>query len=156
MFKIKICGIARPEDAILAADAGADAIGLNFYEKSPRFASRAREISASAPDILRVGVFVNPSLPKLKEMMPDLPFRAIQIHGDEPAELYEEAVLLARTIIYDCIPVIRAFRCPRREFQSVARYLNQLAGLSCRPAAILLDVHDPKAYGGTGINLDWD
>src|SRR5436305_3288796 len=106
MFKIKICGITTPEDAVLAADAGADAIGINYYEKSPRFASRPDEISAAVLDLFRVGVFVNPSLPKFKEMHPETRLNAIQIHGDEPAELYEEEAALARTIIYDRIPVI--------------------------------------------------
>src|SRR5438094_563165 len=127
MFKIKICGITSPEDALLAVDAGADAIGINFYEHSPRFAPRATEICNSASGVLRIGVFVNPSLPKLKELLPEMPLNAIQIHGDEPAELYEEEALLARHIVYDQLPVIRAFRCPRREFQVVARYLDKLA-----------------------------
>jgi phosphoribosylanthranilate isomerase len=156
MFKIKICGITTPEDAILAAEAGADAIGINFYEQSPRFASRGTEICASVPGLLRVGVFVNPSLPKLKEMLSETQLNAIQIHGDEPAELYEEVTSLARNIIYEHLPVVRAFRCPRREFKPIARYLDKLAQLRCCPAAILVDAHDSNSYGGTGLNLDWN
>ena len=63
MFRVKICGITNVADARLAAAAGADAIGLNFYEPSPRFvpAGAAREIAGRIEGVLKVGVFVNPS-----------------------------------------------------------------------------------------------
>jgi phosphoribosylanthranilate isomerase len=157
MFRIKICGITTPEDALLAADLGADAIGLNFYEKSPRFAVRAQEICTSAPpEVLRVGVFVNPSLPALKETLAEIPLSAIQLHGDEPVELFEQITLLTRSLVYDRLPVIRAFRCSIGDFQTIPHYLDKLAHLHCNPAAVLLDACDPNSYGGTGKKLDWN
>jgi phosphoribosylanthranilate isomerase len=157
MFQIKICGITTPEDALLAADAGADAIGLNFYEKSPRFVRDAQQICASVSGkIARVGVFVNPSLPALKQTLAETPLAAIQLHGDEPAELLEEIALLARSVIYQQLPVIRAFRCSLDEIATVSAYLGKLAVLQCPPAAVLLDAYDPSAFGGTGKSLDWD
>src|SRR5262245_21070527 len=86
MFKIKICGITTPGDALLAADAGADTIGLNFYEKSPRFVSLdvVREID-SALDIhtARAGVFVNADHIHMCKCSAQATAAYIQLHGDE-------------------------------------------------------------------------
>ena len=93
MFQVKICGITRVEDALLAADAGADAIGLNFYQQSPRFVSAETTQSiveaiggldsVSRPKI--VGVFVNASLDDVIDAM-ELGLDAVQLHGDESPE----------------------------------------------------------------------
>jgi phosphoribosylanthranilate isomerase len=156
MFQIKICGITTPEDAILAAEAGADAIGLNFYEKSPRYVTNPRAICAELPpEIRRVGVFVNPSLPALKVIVGDGSLTDIQLHGDEPIELFEQITMLARTVVYGQLPVIRAFRCSFDNLPTISRYLDELARLQCHPAAVLVDTYDSKAYGGTGQYLDW-
>src|SRR4051794_184788 len=87
MFKIKICGITTPEDALLAAEAGADAIGLNFYEKSPRFVSpqRGAEISGSLTlEVCVVGDFVNATVDRIVATQQASALHAIQLHGDEP------------------------------------------------------------------------
>jgi phosphoribosylanthranilate isomerase len=95
MFQIKICGITTPEDALLAADLGADAIGLNFYEKSPRHVSaeRAKTISmalalevAQRPPIHVFGVFVNMLLEKAVQHAMDAGIGEYQFHGDESSE----------------------------------------------------------------------
>jgi phosphoribosylanthranilate isomerase len=95
MFKIKICGITTPEDALLAADAGTDAIGLNFYEKSPRHISqeRARTISmalalelVTRPPVHVLGVFVNMPLEQSVQHAMDAGIGEYQFHGDEPSE----------------------------------------------------------------------
>ena len=86
MFTIKICGITRPEDAQAAAEAGADAIGLNFYEKSPRYvdADRARTIVAALPQhVVKVGLFVNERPEEICRLYDDLKLDLIQLHGDE-------------------------------------------------------------------------
>jgi phosphoribosylanthranilate isomerase len=88
MFRVKICGITNVEDAIVAVEAGADAIGLNFYEGSPRLVGvdRAREIcDAVSNRVLRVGVFVNASREEIERIMVTVGLDAIQLHGDEPA-----------------------------------------------------------------------
>ena len=84
MFRIKICGITTVEDALLAAEAGADAIGFNFYERSPRYVTteRAKEICLALPTgVAKVGVFVN-SLPKgIAATAERVGLDAIQLHG---------------------------------------------------------------------------
>jgi phosphoribosylanthranilate isomerase len=79
----------------------------------------------------------------------------IQLHGDEPAELFEQIAMLARTVVYGQLPVIRAFRCSFDNLPTISRYLDELAQLQCRPAAVLVDAYDRTAYGGTGQHLDW-
>src|SRR5262245_41537484 len=104
MFRIKVCGITTPEDALLAAGAGADAIGLNFYEKSPRRVSP--EVAAEIVQRLRkehpadhvqvVAIFVNASLDDLLWTIRDADLYgpetglALQIHGDEPPQFLAE------------------------------------------------------------------
>jgi len=147
VFRIKICGIATVADAILAVEAGADAIGLNFYEQSPRYvtAERAQEIcKALPPQVAKVGVFVN-SLPKgVVAIVQRVGLTAVQLHGDE-----EPSFLPA----LGHLPVIKAFRCKESTLDRVKVFLDL-----CReghPAAILLDAHAPGNYGGTGQVLDW-
>src|SRR5438132_350748 len=98
MFKIKICGITTPDDALLAAEAGADAIGLNFYAKSPRCVQpdRAAEIvqrlreDYSAEQVRVFGIFVNASLDEILWTIREANLYGVeqgfgvQLHGDEP------------------------------------------------------------------------
>src|SRR5262245_53316274 len=158
MFKIKFCGITTPEDALLAADAGADAIGLNFYEKSPRYVTqrRARAILSKVPKaITAVYVLVNASLKKLSGTVTSLPYRPpffVQLHGNEPPEVVGEL----STLVPDAIPLIRAFRCKDSSLDDVAAYLKSIRRMKFRlPKAILLDAYQARKYGGTGRVVDW-
>jgi phosphoribosylanthranilate isomerase len=84
--KVKICGITNLDDALIASDAGADMLGFNFYEKSPRFISPAdaKEIIEKLPrDITTVGVFVNSSLAEVEAVSDELSLDLVQLHGDE-------------------------------------------------------------------------
>lgn len=148
MFRIKICGITSVADALLAAEAGADAIGLNFYERSPRYvtAERAKEICAALPaGLAKVGVFVN-SLPKgIVAAAERAGLNAVQLHGDEGPDFL--AAL-------GSLPAIKAFRCRESTLNSVRAFLN-LCPESSLPIAVLLDAHVPGNYGGTGQVLDW-
>ena len=148
MFRIKICGITSVEDALLAAEAGADAIGLNFYDKSPRFVTteRAKEICVALPaNIVRIGVFVN-SLPKgVAATVERVGLSAVQLHGDEGPDFLKALGKL---------PVIKAFRCKESTLDGVKAFLG-LCNESSHPSAILLDAHAPGNYGGTGQVLDW-
>ncbi len=178
MFQIKICGITTAEDALLAAEAGADAIGLNFYQKSPRHvrADRAATIldalreDYSADQVQVFGVFVNASLDDILWTIrdanlcgPDRGF-GIQLHGDEPPELlrdlYQQGFgtsgdLLQATGHLPTLPIIRALRCPASDISAAANYLKACQQFGSLPQALLLDAFTPDAYGGTGKCLDW-
>jgi phosphoribosylanthranilate isomerase len=149
MFRIKICGITTVEDAVLAVDAGADAIGLNFVEQSPRFVTRQRagDIAAAIPEgVDLVGVFVNASLDEMLAVADQLQLDFIQLHGDEPPDRLME--LAGR-------PVVRAFRCQSGQYDPILRYLATCQQLGVSPAAALVDAYEPGRYGGTGRTLNW-
>jgi phosphoribosylanthranilate isomerase len=180
MFQIKICGITTPEDALLAAEAGAGAIGLNLYELSPRYVlpTNAAQISRAVrakyrfgnPRIL--GVFVNTPELLRYEIAEISEIDGYQLHGDEPPE--DVVVLnmgnsLGRPSFFDRLVgvpdpllfVVRAFRCSDASLSPVADYLRACLDLKyCEdavtlPHAVLLDAHQPGAYGGTGQVVDW-
>ena len=95
-FIIKICGITNEDDARAAVEAGANALGFNFYEKSPRYVTvaRAREIIGAVPgEYLTVGIFVNPAMDELKAA----PVDVVQLYGEWPAEFAGLTVWKATT-----------------------------------------------------------
>ena len=148
MFRIKICGITTVRDAVAAASAGADAIGLNFCAQSPRCVDLeiARQIvDAVPPQVAKVGVFVNESIERLTAVADALALDYLQLHGDEP--LSHIGALAPRR-------VIRAFRL-RDEFSPVTEWLEQCRRLGPLPAAVLVDAYDPGSYGGTGNTVKW-
>lgn len=84
-FLVKVCGITQENDAWTAIEAGANALGFNFYERSPRYLTipRAREIAESVRGrYLRVGVFVNPTQTEIANALEGVPLDVIQLHGD--------------------------------------------------------------------------
>ncbi|HYA36563.1 MAG TPA: phosphoribosylanthranilate isomerase [Candidatus Binataceae bacterium] len=133
--KVKICGITSVEDARAALECGADFIGLNFYEKSPRYVAldRAREISSTIEGAAHVvGVFVNASREYVMERIEAVRLAMVQFHGDESEDF------LSRWPA----PVIRAIRIPPGE---------QVRALpASRADFILIDTFHPGLYGGTG------
>ena len=141
MFRVKICGVTNAEDARMAVESGADAIGINFCRQSPRFLdpSRAGEvIDAVGSRALVVGVFVNETPETVRAIAQTLGLGAVQLSGDEPAE--------------------DAARLPFRVLKvaRVAPGLDLAAAYGGYPCeALLLDAHRPGAYGGTGMTLDW-
>jgi phosphoribosylanthranilate isomerase len=150
MFTIKICGITRPEDARAAADAGADAIGLNFYPKSPRAidVDRAQAIIAALPPgIVKVGVFVNALAEEVRHIFDELSLDLIQLHGDEPPDYL--AKLGGR-------PAMKAFRAACADgLRAVLDYLAACHKLGCSPRIVLLDAPVSKGFGGSGKLADW-
>lgn len=148
MFQVKICGITSLTDAQAAADAGADAIGLNFYAESSRFVQQetAQEICQQLPQLTKVAVFVNESVTTMAQLAQQIGFDTIQLHGDEPPETIAEL---------SNFNVIRAFRCQEPDLQMVQQYWHQCEQLAALPKAILLDAYAPGQYGGTGQSLDW-
>lgn len=138
MVKVKICGITNKEDALLAVEAGADALGFNFYSKSPRFieSQKAREIIRLLPPfVTTVGIFVNEKISQIQKVLDETGLHLIQLHGDERPE--------------DCLPwgarAIKAFRGD--EIEKISLYPEI--------SAILLDSPHQGDYGGTGRVFDW-
>jgi phosphoribosylanthranilate isomerase len=176
-FRVKICGITSSDDALLAAEAGADAIGLNFYSQSPRCVSpdQAEEIVTrlreeySPAQVQVVGVFVNHSLDEILWAIRDASLFAdgicLQLHGDEPPELLRDlrahglgaaGHLLQATGHVPTVPIIRAFRCREAELTAEKAYLAACEEFGASPQAVLLDGWQAGAYGGTGKALDWE
>jgi phosphoribosylanthranilate isomerase len=138
--RVKVCGITSPEDAQLAAEAGASAIGLVFWPGSPRFVDRAlarRIVDALPSFVLRVGVFVDQSLDMLTRTSEDVGLDIIQLHGSERPEMVA------------CLPR-RALKAIRVAGDSVLDEVERFEG-----AAILLDTADEARPGGTGKSFDW-
>jgi phosphoribosylanthranilate isomerase len=150
VFRIKVCGITRAEDAAMAAAAGADALGLNFYPASLRYVSLplAEAIVAAIPGgVLKVGLFVNAPIEAACSTFDQLGLDLIQLHGVEPPEYL--AKLAGR-------PVVRAFRVPRGGLPAVAHYLHQCQKVGCVPRLCLMDSYQAGSYGGTGTTAAWD
>ena len=150
MFRIKICGVTNPDDALAAVDAGADALGFNFYRSSKRFIELevARQIAGVVPDnVVKVGVFVNHSAHEIQEAAKSLRPAYIQLHGDEPAELLSDLPAEMK--------IIRAYRCGAKGLKPLASYLKKCRALGRMPDAILLDADAAGAFGGTGQAADW-
>lgn len=141
--RIKICGITRPEDALAAVAAGADAIGLVFHPDSPRHVdpSAAREIVRQLPPFIStVGLFLNPEAQQVRRILEQVDVDLLQFHGTETAEFcaqfrrtYVKAVAMAGGV--DPAEAARAYP---------------------DAAAFLLDSHAPGEQGGTGEVFDWE
>ena len=143
MVKVKVCGITNPVDARVAADAGADAIGLVFAQ-SPRRVSveRAREIAAALPEgVLKVGVFVDAEPEEVLRIAREVGLDYAQLHGDEPPDALKE-------IREGGVGVMKALRVRNAEsLADVERYEADL---------FLLDAWSAEARGGTGARFDWE
>jgi len=140
MFRIKICGVTRPEDAAHAVACGAEAIGINFFPGSPRFvpAILAREIVEAVADRAEVvGVFVNESPETIVALCGRLGIRRVQLHGDEPSGDASRIPLWR-------MKAVHADRTPD---------LPALLAYPCE--AFLFDAGGKGAYGGTGRELAW-
>ena len=149
MFRVKICGITTAIHGRQAVEAGADAIGLNFFPESRRYVTldQADAIVQTVPNtVCRVGLFVNASLETILATTTQLQLDMIQLHGDETpeycAELRGHRIIVAR-------------RCPTG-FDSLLSFLDHCQTLACLPEAILIDGYQSGQYGGTGQTADWD
>jgi phosphoribosylanthranilate isomerase len=145
--RVKICGITRLEDARLAIELGADALGFNFYEKSPRCLAPADawKILRKLPALVStVGIFVNWNFASIIALAKSLRLSAVQLHGDESGTVTAEC---ARRFA-----VIKAFR-PGSKFQFTQFHRHNAA------ASFLLDAATSETksqkYGGTGRVADW-
>ena len=143
---VKICGITNLRDAEQAVKAGADAIGFNFYTKSPRYITplRAGPIAkALGKKVRKVGVFVNSPVDEIREIADWVKLDAVQLHGDETAEFVSEVSdALGRNV--EIIYVIRV------RANTTADIATPLCANS-----ILLDTYNKNDFGGTGESFDW-
>ena len=155
MVRVKICGITTLEDGLMAARAGADLLGVNFFPKSPRYllpeaaqamcdALRA-ELGAECP--LLVGLFVNEVVGKISITMEKVGLNFAQLSGDESVEMLREL----RGIGFKGIR-------PRSQAEALddAAYFGQFAGINERIPSLLIDAYHPQLYGGTGEQASVD
>jgi phosphoribosylanthranilate isomerase len=141
MTKVKICGITSLEDALMAVEAGADALGFVFFEKSPRHLDperAARIIEGIPPFVQVVGLFVNAALDFVNLTADSCRLDIVQLHGEESPSYCQ---LVHRR-------VMKAFRV--RGMESLVPMADY------RVAGFLLDAYSPDSYGGTGTRFDWD
>ena len=142
--KVKICGLTNADDAAVAVEAGADAVGFVFHKKSPRCAETAAAkaiVKELPPFVLPIGVFVNEDAKVVRDIMDSCGLALAQLHGDETAAYCE---MLRR-------PVLKAIRLrDRRSFLALAEFQGR-GGVR----GFLVDAFSAEAYGGTGQVADW-
>ena len=141
--RIKICGIKHLDDALKAVECGADAIGLIFVEKSPRYVSltEARVIAESMPPFVTVvGLFMNASAETVREALKVVPLNLLQFHGEESPEFCDQFE----------VPYIKVLRM--RDNANIVAFAQDYPNA----AGILLDSYHKDTGGGTGQTFDWD
>lgn len=141
--RVKICGITRVEDAITAVDAGCDAIGLVFYEPSPRFVTieqAAKIVEKLPPFVTAVGLFVNAEPSYVRQVLQHVRLGVLQFHGDESAQQCQQ---------YE-MPYMKAIRV------TAETNLLQYAKDFKQAQALLLDAFIEGVPGGTGQVFDWN
>ncbi len=155
-LRIKFCGFRSSQDIGDAIDIGVDAIGFNFFRPGPRYVEPeiAGELSRLASErsngkVLRVGIFVNPTVDELKEVLSHCPLDAIQLHGDETPDLFRDESPM--------LPVIKAIswrEASSEDYDRAAAWAE--AKIQLKFAGFLVDAYDPIQRGGTGKTARWD
>jgi phosphoribosylanthranilate isomerase len=142
MTRIKICGITREQDLHAVASCGADAIGLVFYAKSPRHVSlqqAVRLVSQVPPFVSVVGLFVNPTVDEVREVLANVALDVLQFHGDEPSVFCAQFGK----------PYLKAIRV------KAGVDLVECAAEFSSAQGLLLDAFVEGTQGGTGESFDW-
>jgi phosphoribosylanthranilate isomerase len=140
--RVKICGLRNAEDAVHAARCGADAIGLVFYQPSPRSVTPEEAVQITSklpPFITSVGLFVNASVADIDQILSVVPLTLLQFHGHESPEFCNQFQL----------PWIKAVRM-RDDVD-----LHQQRALYSGAQGLLLDAYKKGVPGGTGDQFDW-
>jgi phosphoribosylanthranilate isomerase len=142
MTRIKLCGLTREQDLRAVANSGADAIGLVFYEKSPRHVSvpQAVELMRHLPPFVTVvGLFVNPTVDYVRQVLANISLDTLQFHGEESSEFCQQFGK----------PYLKAIRVKAGVdlVECAARYASA--------QGLLLDAFVEGAQGGTGESFDW-
>lgn len=156
MVNVKICGITKIEDALAAAEFGADMIGFNFYEKSPRYIDpqTVKEIDKKLQDkgnVKTFGVFVNKELDEVVRIATYTNIDVIQLHGDESPFYFEQLE------IFSGISIVKAFRKnDELAFGKIDEYETQRDSELFNMKGILVDAYSKDLYGGSGEITDWN
>jgi phosphoribosylanthranilate isomerase len=148
LFRIKICGVTSIQDANLVAESGADAIGLNFVDDSPRCVTieTARQLAAVVGDRLtKVGVFVNRPVEEVNRIAAAVNLDMVQLHGDESTEACSQVVG----------PVVKALAFGPQGLAPLLQFWEACQQLERPLAGLLIDASVPGRYGGTGSTIDW-
>ncbi len=139
-MKIKICGLTKAEDALLAVSLGATHIGLNFFPPSPRYVDKQTALSITnalskleEPPII-VGIFVNESERTIRKIMKDIGLQLAQLYGDEPSELISRLG----------VDAFKAYRLGKTTLPDTL------------PSLCLIDAYVKGKYGGAGQTADWE
>jgi phosphoribosylanthranilate isomerase len=148
-IRIKICGVTTPDDVQASAEAGADAVGINFHPASPRFVDprQSQALLRSVPPLMAaVGVFVAQPFRQVCAIAYQLGLRGVQWHG-ENRELVDPFPFA----------LIAAFRVKdRQSLADVTSYLDACTGFGHGPSAVLVDAFVEGQHGGTGQKAPWD
>lgn len=143
---LKVCGIQDIDTGVYLASNGVDAIGINRYPDSSRFVDEefaralSLEVERKNPSVMRVGVYVNEEISRVREEVEDCSLDAVQLHGDESPDVVDQ--------LSQDTKVIKAFRVgPDFSEEHFERY---------DPWAYLLDAKRPDQYGGTGETAPWE
>jgi phosphoribosylanthranilate isomerase len=140
--RVKICGLRDPAHVRIAADAGADAIGLVFFDESPRYVQVAQALElvrVLPPYVMPVGLFVNAEAAAIEAILTQVPLGLLQFQGDETPEF---CARFGR-------PYVRAVRM--EQGTDLVEYSSRFSGAQ----ALLVDAHVPGQRGGTGQVFDW-
>jgi phosphoribosylanthranilate isomerase len=140
--RIKICGITRAQDVSAVASNGADALGLVFYETSPRHVSlqQAAQLARAVPPFVTVvGLFVNPTVDYVREVLAKVSLDVLQFHGEETPEFCQQFGK----------PYLKAIRV------KAGVDLIQCASRYAGAQGLLLDAYIEGTQGGTGESFDW-
>jgi phosphoribosylanthranilate isomerase len=139
---VKVCGITRLQDAELAAGLGADALGFVFWPGSPRYVApeAAKAIADSLPrDVMRVGVFVDDAIDKVRKIVDLVGLNAVQLHGAETAAYCRQVAGPT---------VIKAVGIKDDGAFTIGQFDPDVV--------LLVDAHDADLYGGTGRTTNWE
>lgn len=145
---VKICGITNLADAIAAVDAGADMLGFNFYEPSPRYitprdcAEIISTLKSSDRSVINVGVFVNYTVNGVRDILETCTLDLAQLHGDESSS---DLAALGNL----------AFKAIRPTDHVTARKALRESVNRSQAPHLLVDAHQKGLYGGTGVTGDW-
>jgi phosphoribosylanthranilate isomerase len=147
--RVKICGITRPDDALHAANQGVDAIGLVFYDKSPRFvtAEQAADICKTLPAfVTSVALFKDADADSIQQVLQRVQIDLLQFHGSESADFCRQFGK----------PYIKALGMDMEGGTGHEVDVSSQAEAYYDARGLLLDSHAPGAAGGTGESFDWN
>lgn len=150
---VKVCGVRDRAAAVKIAELGADAIGLNFYSRSPRFVEPeiAVEIAQALPEgVERIGVFVNHPIRNIERIAAECHLDVLQLHGDEPPSYLAD---LQRRL--PGIRTVRAWRMAKN-LDGLGAYLKECRQWNCELAGCLVDAQVDGSYGGSGKTVPWE